>query len=132
MSNINSRAANAYRTTQVKSRSELELVVLLYDGLVRYLTDARNALVKRDLHAKRTAVARAMAILGHLQNTLDHQNGGEIAAQLQALYIYITGRVIDGNLRGEIDALDEALNLIAPLREAWSDIASKAAAKVTA
>jgi flagellar protein FliS len=132
MSSTAFRAATVYRATQIESRSELELVVLLYDGLVRFLTEGRTAITRRDLHAKRAAIARGLAILGHLENTVDRKQGGELATQLLALYAYISKRVVDASTTLDADALDEALRLIAPLREAWVEIASTQAAKVTA
>ncbi len=132
MSNTALRAAAAYRVTQVESRSQLELVVLLYDGLVRFLTEGRDAIARRDLYAKRTAIARGLAILGHLQSTVDREKGGEIAKQLAPLYAYISRRIVDANVKMDVEPLDEALRLIAPLREAWTEIAAAQSAKITA
>jgi len=132
MSNTALRAATAYRATQVESRSQLELVVLLYDGLVRFLTEGREAIARRDLHAKRTAIARGLAILGHLQSTVDRDRGGDIAVQLLSLYGYISRRIVDANVKLDVEPLDEALRLIAPLRDAWTEIAAARTAKSTA
>jgi flagellar protein FliS len=128
------RAAAAYRTTQVESRSPLELVVMLYDGLSCSLSEAREALSRSDLHTKRTAVSRSLGILDELQNTLDLERGGQIAARLQALYVYVSSRLLEANANAQVDGFDEALRLMAPLREAWATIAVKtpAAQKVSA
>jgi flagellar protein FliS len=132
MSNAAFRAANAYRSTEIESRSPLELVVLLYDGLVRHLTEAREAIARGDLHAKRASVSRALAILNHLQNTVDREQGGEIATQLLSIYGYTSKRIVDGNMKLDSAAIDEALRLLAPLREAWAEIASARSARVSA
>src|SRR5437870_5563827 len=102
MSNTALRAATAYRTTQVGSRSPVELVVLLYDGLVRYLNEARDAMVRGDLLAKRTALSRALGVVGELQSTLDRQKGGQVAEQLEALYTYISSRLLEANLNRQV------------------------------
>ena len=127
------RALGAYKNTQVGSRSPVELVAMLYDSLVRFLTQGRDALASGDLQAKRLAISGALGALSELQNTLDLDKGGEMAKRLQALYAYIGSRIIEANLNRDVASLDEALKLVLPLREAWSDIAAAApAAKASA
>jgi flagellar secretion chaperone FliS len=118
------RGAAAYRQTHVQSSSPLELVVLLYDGLLKHLIATRDAADRRDLIAKRDHLSRTFAILGELQSTLNMAEGGEIAASLDALYTYVTGRLSDFNVNGERSALDEVERLITPLRNAWAEIAT--------
>jgi flagellar protein FliS len=118
------RAAGAYRSTQVGSRSPVELVAMLYDGLVRFLTQARDGLASGDLRAKRAGISGALGVLTELQNSLDMDKGGEMATRLQALYAYISSRIVEANLNRDIAGLDEALKLVQPLREAWTDIAA--------
>jgi flagellar protein FliS len=127
------RAAAAYRTTQVESRSPVELVVMLHDGLVRHLTRTRDAMASGDLVTKRTALTKALAILSELQNTLNRERGGELAAQLDGLYTYIHGRLLEANINRQSKGFDEALKLVVPLRDAWAHIAMSAPdVKVTA
>ncbi len=123
MSSMMLRAAATYRATHVGSRSPLELVVMLYDGLVRYLTEARDGLAHGDLRAKRAALSRALALVGELQSTLDRENGGQVAVQLDGLYAYISTRLLEANMKGQVEGVDEALRLVVPLRDAWSQIA---------
>ena len=75
------RGASQYLQTQVRSSTPLELVVLLYDGALRSSAAAREAIV-RDRHpgARTAALSKAMAIIAELQNTLDMERGGTIAA----------------------------------------------------
>ena len=117
------RGAAAYRTTLVESRSPIELVAMIYDGLVGSLTQARAALAEGDLKGKRTATTRALGMIGELQNTLDTEKGGEIARRLDALYTYISSRLIEANMNAEVEGFDEALKLVTPLRDAWVQIA---------
>ena len=119
------RGAQAYIQTQVNSRSPLELVVLLYEGLIRFTGEARSAIERRDLIAKRTAMSRALAVLSELQSTLNMSEGGELAASLDNLYTYINGLLLDGSMQNTVEPLDETLKLAATLRDAWSEIASR-------
>jgi flagellar protein FliS len=70
-------------------------------------------------------MSRALSILGELQNVLDRQAGGELAARLDALYTYITSRLLEANVNREVGGVNEALRLITPLRAAWAEIASR-------
>jgi flagellar protein FliS len=117
------RAAATYQTVQVTSRSPLELVVMLYDGAIRALGQARDALARRDLVAKRAAMNRALDIVHHLQSSLDMDAGGEIAARLDALYSYVIERLLEANRRTDQGPVDEAVRLLSTLREAWAQIA---------
>ncbi len=118
------RAAGSYQQAAVQSRSPLELVVMLYDGIFRFLTMAREAIGRGDLVAKREGVSRALAIVSELQSTLNMTEGGEVARSLDGLYAYVTERIIEGNVRSDAAPIDEALRVLAPLREAWTQIAS--------
>ena len=117
------RGAEAYYQTHVQSRSPLELVVMLYDGALRFVALARSALERKDIRARQQAISRALAIMSELQSTLDMEKGGEIAVSLDALYVYINGRILEGASKQNLGALDEAAHLLTTLRDAWSGIA---------
>jgi flagellar secretion chaperone FliS len=121
------RGAHAYYQTHVQSRSPLELVVMLYDGAIRFLEQAGDAMARRDMATKGEALSRALAILAELQSTLNVEAGGEVALQLDALYTHMINRLIDANLMREQAPIDEVLRLLRPLREAWAEIASGSA-----
>lgn len=118
------RGAAAYQQTQVQCGTPLELVVKLYDAAITNLVKARESLATGDLRAKRDAVSRALAIVSELQSSLDLKNGGEIATRLDALYIYVSGRILDFNAQRNVASLDEAHRLLITLRDGWQQIAS--------
>ncbi len=120
--------AHTYRQTEVQSRSPLELVTLLYDGATQALAQARSAIADRNGDAKREAIAQALEVVCELQNVLNVEDGGEIAASLDALYSFVNGRLIDANLQDDVNAIDEAARVLAPLREAWAQLARSTAA----
>jgi flagellar protein FliS len=120
------RAANTYYQTHVQSQSPLELVVLLYDGMLRFMRAAAEAIERNDLAAKGTAVSRALAIVGELQSSLNTQQGREVAAGLDGLYTYVTGRLTDANVRNDSTPVHESIRLMTPLRDAWAAVASPA------
>jgi flagellar protein FliS len=122
---LSARAAQAYVQTHVQSRSPLELVVMLYDGLLRQIGDAGAALAARNLPAKGEAVSRALAILSELQSTLNMEQGGEIARSLDGLYTYVNGRLLEGSGQNDAAAFDESIRLLRPLRDAWAELAAQ-------
>ena len=116
-------AAQTYRRTEIQSRSPLELVIMLYDGANRWMTQARNAIERGDGPAKHEAIDRSLAIIVELQNVLNLQEGGEIAASLDSLYSFVNERLIDANMHNDVDAVDEAIKVLAPLHDAWTQLA---------
>jgi len=118
------RAAATYQNVQVTSRSPLELVVLLYDGALAALEQARSALARGDLVTKGEALSRALAIIVHLQGTLNMEAGGEVAVRLDALYDHVVERVTAANVQRDIHPLDDAIRALSTVRDAWDEIAS--------
>ena len=119
------RGADAYRRTAVQSSSPLGLVVMLYDGAIRFVLEARDAIARKDVAARTNAVSRALAIVAELQNTLNVKEGGKVAEELDRLYTYMNGRLLDVTARADDDAAKEVHKLLTTLREAWSQIADK-------
>jgi flagellar protein FliS len=117
------RGADAYRRVEAESRSPLELVVMLYEGALRFLADAREAHGRRDFIARGNSLSRALAIIAELQNTLNLKDGGAVAAELDRLYTYITWRLMDVNAKQDGTALDEAHKILSTLCEGWSQTA---------
>ncbi|MGE0393980.1 MAG: flagellar export chaperone FliS [Vicinamibacterales bacterium] len=118
------RALNAYKQTDVTSRSPLEVVVLLYDGAIRFLGEAAGAAGRHDKPARTRAVARAQAIIGELQGTLDMAQGGQVAHDLDRLYTYMTSRLLDATAKQDDAAIAEVQKLLGSMREAWAKIAT--------
>jgi flagellar protein FliS len=120
------RAVATYQNVQVTSRSPLELVVMLYDGALSSLEQARTAMAQGDLVAKGEALSRALAIVAHLQGTLNMDQGGEVASRLDGLYDFVVERITTANIRRDIRPLEESITALASVRDAWAEIASPA------
>jgi flagellar secretion chaperone FliS len=118
------RGAAIYQQTGVQCGTPLELVVKLYDAAITHIAKARDASVSGDLRAKRDGVSRALAVVSELQNSLDLKAGGQIADSLDSLYTYVTGRIVEFNVKRDVKALDEAHQLLSTLRDGWRQIAT--------
>ncbi len=118
------RGLSTYRQTQVQSRTPLELVVMLYDGALTFLHLSREAIERRDVAARRDASSRALAIISELQSTLNLDEGGEIATQLDALYGYVNTCILQAAQDNAVGPLDDATRVLQTLRDSWVSIAS--------
>jgi len=122
------QAASAYRETEVQSRTPLELVVMLYDGALRFVAEARDAIERKNIPARREAISRALTIISELQSTLDMEKGGVISEKLDSLYVYINGRLIEASSKQDARPIDEVARLLTTLRDSWAEIARETSA----
>jgi len=122
------RAATQYMHTQVRSSTPLELVVLLYDAALASAATARDAIARKDIPTRRAALSRMLAIIAELQNTLDLEGGGQIAKDLDALYAWLTSRLLDATVQQSARPIDDAVRVLKPLRDAWKTIATESPA----
>ncbi len=118
---------DSYRRAAVESSSPVQLVVMLYDGALRFCAEARGAILRSDIPAKGTALSKVIAIVGELQSTLDLERGGEVAASLHQLYSYLTDRLIAASGSQAIEPLDDAVRILSKLREGWAGVADQTA-----
>ena len=127
---VAARGINTYRQTEIQSRSPVELVVMLYDGALRFTGDAREAMVRKDIRGRQQNLHKALAIVSELQSTLNMESGGDVAEHLDKLYGYVHDRLMEASVKQDIKPLDEARRVLTTLREGWNAI-SRATAKTT-
>jgi flagellar protein FliS len=114
---------NAYLESRILSASPLELIEILYEHAMIEIQDARQSLARGDVAARSRSISKAIAIIGELQSSLDHQAGGEIAANLGRLYRYMCARLTAGNLTQSDAPLAEVERLLGSVLVAWRAIA---------
>ncbi|MGE0362211.1 MAG: flagellar export chaperone FliS [Vicinamibacterales bacterium] len=119
------RGLSHYMRTQVQASSPLELVVMLYDGALASMHAARAAIERRDIAARRDALAKVLAIVNELQSTLNMAEGGAVAATLDDLYAYVNGRLLAAAADNAVAPLDDAIRVFAGLRDAWATVAAQ-------
>ena len=117
--------SSVYKEISVNTASPGKLVVMLYEGAIRFLKQAEDDIRKKDFANKSQSVDRAVAIIQHLQGTLDLDKGGKIAFDLDRLYTYICSRIFDGSVKLDNRALEEAIQLLTTLLSGWEEIARK-------
>ncbi|MBC3872299.1 flagellar export chaperone FliS [Undibacterium flavidum] len=124
----NSHGANAYAKvgieTGVISASPHKLIIMLYDGAITSLTNATQFMKDNDIPAKGHSISKAIAIIETgLRASLDKKAGGDIAASLDALYEYMSNRLLQANLNNQPEGLIEVQNLLRDLKFSWEAIA---------
>jgi flagellar protein FliS len=115
---------DAYQRVQAETSTPGQLIALLYDAMLRSLDRAKDGLQKQDLESAHAPLLRAQDIVLELISSLSVDEEGEagaMARQLAALYEYMYRRLLDANLRKDVEAVDEVRRLIAPVREAWTN-----------
>ena len=80
---------------------------------------------RRDVRARQAATSRLLAIISELQSTLNLDQGA-LSSQLDALYSFVSKRIMDGTLTFDTRAIDEAIRVLQTLREGWATIAAQA------
>lgn len=118
--------ADQYRRTAVSSRvaeaDPHQLIALLFEGASQRIRRAQACLEQGDVAHKGKAIGEACAIIGHLNGSLDHEAGGEVASNLSSLYDYIVRRLTEANLHNDGSALSETLGLLGEIESAWNAI----------
>lgn len=112
-------AANRYTQIRNATASPGELLLALYDGLFRFMNGARAAIEKSDLRVAREQLSKAYAIVSELYIALDHDASPELCQQLEGVYGFAMDRLMLASRKGDMKALEEAIRVLTPLREAW-------------
>src|SRR5690554_6899443 len=120
-------SAEHYRHAQIEGAvmeaDPHRLVALLLSGACERIRLAEGCLARGDQARKGKAIGEACAIVGHLNGSLDLEAGGEVAANLAALYDYVARRLTEANLHNDGEALGESLGLLNEIVLAWDAIA---------
>ncbi len=117
-------ASNAYLQTQVTTTSQGDILVMLFDGAVKFMNRAKDLLAVRDMAGKGIALSRALDIINELDSTLNTEKGGELAKNLHNLYTFCSNRLLMANLRADAAIVDEVLTVISGIRAAYAQIVS--------
>ena len=108
-----------YRKTSIGAATPLQLVVMLYDGALRFMEAGRHAMVAKNVFAQNDNITKAQKIVGELLATLDLDKGGEVGENLFTLYTYVYNRLVEANLDDKPELVAECIEIMSDLRESW-------------
>ena len=95
---------------------------MMYEGLIERLSQAKGAIVRNDYEYKADRINKAIGILNGLQSSLDKKQNPELADRMFALYDYMKELLNKASVSLETAPIDECINLIMPIKQAWDKI----------
>ncbi len=114
-----------YLQIKVQTASPGQLVSMLYDGAIRFSKQAKEQLEGSDLEGSNASIQRVQDIVEELNVSLDTDKGGEIAANLRKIYIYISEQLLEANIKKDPKILANVIELLENMRVTWKEIMLK-------
>lgn len=114
-----------YKKTAVESASKEQLLLMMYEGAIKYVKKAIIAIDEKDIAARGQNIGYAFDVIMELNNTLDHKIGGAIAANLEQLYIWMTSQLTQANISADKKKLEDVLKVLTTLYEGWQQAIEK-------
>jgi len=130
---MNAYGTGQYRQTQLTTVDKGRLIVLLYEGAIKFLREAVEAQKTGDIPAKSNFINRALDIISELSQSLNMNDGGDIAQNLRRIYQFWTDHLLRAKVVRDSRAMEDVIAMMSSLIEAWQVVCSDAeAAKITA
>jgi len=120
------RTLTRYQESQILNASPEQLLLLTYDGLLRFLGRAKRGMESRDFDEKHVGVSRSQTIVLELYRTLNHDAAPELAANLARVYVYLLEEVARADLEDDAERLGRVIGIVSGLRETWLEAARSA------
>ena len=115
---------NQYQNTQIQTASPEKILILLYDGAIRFCRQAMQAMDDSNKSVQNEKITRTMTIIQEFATSLDHEIGGDIATELDALYGFMLRELTRANVENNRKALETVEDLLSGLRETWVEAAN--------
>ena len=116
-----------YSQVQIQTANKGKLIVMLYQGAIKFMKKALRGMEKKDMEEKGNALIKAQDIILELLYALDQEmlnSGNELALNLQRLYLYAYRRLVHANVRQDEGAIKEIIDVMTNLAEAWETVAA--------
>ena len=116
---------NQYNQVQIKTANKGKLIVMLYQGAIRFMNRALLLLEKKDMEGKGNALIRAQDIILELLYSLDQgllDQDDELSLNLRRLYLYSYRRLVHANVHMDTEAIEEVVTLMQNLLQAWEQV----------
>ena len=116
----------SYKTISLETAPPGRLVLMLFDGAIKFLEKAKLGFgIEDPVEMNETVhnnITRAQDIINELNSTLNMDQGGEIAVVLRDLYVYMENKLFESNIRKEIEGVQEVIDRLSTLQECWSEM----------
>lgn len=108
-----------YKTTAVQSASREKILLMLYEGAIKFTKLAIKACEDKKIAERGYNIGRAYDIIMELNNTLDHKIGGEISKNLEGLYLFMMSQYTKSNISGDPAPMKSNLKMLETLHQGW-------------
>ncbi len=115
-------AYKQYKQVQVRTANRDKLLIMLYQGCVKFLRLAKKGIQSEDIEMANNYIIKSQNIIIELMDTLDREQGGEIADNLYNLYDFMNRQLIEANVKKEIEPLETVEELMLDLLDSWQQI----------
>lgn len=122
---MSKNAYQKYKTTSVQSASREKILLMLYEGAIKFTKLAIKAVEEKKIADRGMNIGRAFDIIMELNNTLDHKVGGQVAVQLEQLYMFMMEQYTKANISGQAEPLQANLKLLQTLYDGWVQAVEK-------
>lgn len=113
----------SYRQSEVQGGSPVQLVILLYEQLIKDLRIAADAMQANNIERRTAEIDHALVVIAQLQGTLNKEKGGEVAANLSRFYDLLRASVMQAQFNAGAQILRDQIGNLLTLREAWIEVA---------
>ena len=120
------RQVHAYKHNEINTASRLRLIIMMYDGVIRYMEEYKKRLEAGDIAGRGIYLAKAQSVISELQQSLNKKQGGEVSQNLENLYNFINGSLTQANIDGNASNVDHSITILRNLRDAWSQVMAAA------
>jgi flagellar protein FliS len=114
-----------YKKTSVQTANQGKLIVMLYDGAIRFAKAALEDIKNKKIESAHKNIVRAEDIVTELLLSLDYEKGGDIAKKLASIYIYVNEQLLEANITKKGEPLELVVRLMSDLRESWAKISGQ-------
>jgi len=115
-------SAQQYQQAQFATVDRGQLLLMMFDGAQRFLSQAEQRLPADDIAGFLTALGRAQAVIAELLSTLDHQRGGEIASNLERLYRFMLDHLIEANIAKSVRHVGQVRRILGIIGDAYREV----------
>ena len=114
-----------YQNIQVLTADRVNLVIMLYDGILRFNRLAQQPIRDGDIKGRGGYINRSLEIIGELANSLNMEEGGEIARNLSKLYDFCASALTEANLKSDAAAIESVNKVVLEIKAGWEAVASE-------
>jgi flagellar protein FliS len=115
------KQAEEYKKNQIETATPEEILIMLYEGAIRFLILAKKAQTANDIEKYNKYLLKAQAIVREFMDSLDMELGGEMATNLYRLYEYLHYRLVQANIKKDVAMIDEVLDHLRSLKSTWEE-----------